>query len=81
MFSRLTVFVSFISLHVQQRMIKLNRGAATPELFDRYSKALDTAVTLATMQNVKPVPGKTLVICEVRERVGLSVGLVYGCGL
>lgn len=39
----------------------------TPELFEQYRAALDTAVKLATTHNVKPIRGSTVVFCDVSE--------------
>eukprot|EP01105_Mastigella_eilhardi_P019923 TRINITY_DN470_c0_g1_i2.p1 TRINITY_DN470_c0_g1~~TRINITY_DN470_c0_g1_i2.p1 ORF type:complete len:2366 (+),score=662.97 TRINITY_DN470_c0_g1_i2:216-7313(+) len=39
----------------------------TPDLFDKYRAALDTAVKLATSHNVKPIRGSTVVFCDVSQ--------------
>ena len=35
------------------------------QLVDRYRKALDTALKIATVHNVSPIKGTTLVYCNV----------------
>ncbi|XP_063952437.1 telomerase protein component 1-like isoform X2 [Lytechinus pictus] len=62
-------------------------------ILNRYRKALDTAVKIATSYNVKPIPGKTLLLCNVgssmetpcssakglgKKRTVLEVGILLG---
>ncbi|XP_030829174.1 telomerase protein component 1 [Strongylocentrotus purpuratus] len=62
-------------------------------ILNRYRKALDSAVKIATSYNVKPIPGKTLLLCHVgksmerpctsakglgKKRTVLEVGVLLG---
>ena len=38
-----------------------------PELLDQYSDALDESVRLATVHNLSPIYGRTVVLCNVKE--------------
>jgi len=35
-------------------------------LLERYRKALDRAVQLATIHNIQPIPGTTVILCDLR---------------
>jgi telomerase protein component 1 len=54
----------------------------TPELIQEYKAALDTSVKYATVHNVKPIRGSTLVLCSVSASMrngalsGRSIGRV-----
>ena len=37
----------------------------TQELLDRYKEALETAIKIATAENVKPISGHTVIFCDV----------------
>ncbi|XP_071492969.1 telomerase protein component 1-like [Diadema antillarum] len=62
-------------------------------MLNRYRKALDTAVKIATSYNVKPIPGKTVILCNVggsmekpctsarglgKKRTTMEVGILLG---
>lgn len=49
----------------------------TPDLFDKYREALDTAVKLATTHNVKPIRGSTVVFCDASKAMRVSILCFY----
>nr|XP_054750200.1 telomerase protein component 1-like [Lytechinus pictus] len=49
-------------------------------ILNRYRKALDTAVKIATSYNVKPIPGKTLLLCNVGSSMETPCSSAKGLG-
>ncbi|XP_039262627.2 telomerase protein component 1-like [Styela clava] len=56
--------VDFIRKQVHKKYGK--EFAYNQELINRYRKALDTAVRIATVSNVPPIQGHTVILCDVR---------------
>uniref|UniRef100_A0A7S4G7Z1 TROVE domain-containing protein n=1 Tax=Eutreptiella gymnastica TaxID=73025 RepID=A0A7S4G7Z1_9EUGL len=52
----------------------------TAELLEQYRSALDTAVKLATMHNIRPIHGSTIVMCNVSEAMEVSASGARGMG-
>ena len=49
-------------------------------LIQRYRKALDTAVKIATVYNVQPIKGKTIVLCDIGENMDVNCTAAKGLG-
>ncbi|XP_064601394.1 LOW QUALITY PROTEIN: telomerase protein component 1-like [Liolophura sinensis] len=50
------------------------------KLLGRYRKALDTAVKIATVYNVQPIKGRTLILCDVGSQMELPCTAARGLG-
>lgn len=51
-----------------------------PNLISRYRKALDTAVKLATVYNVQPIRGRTVILCDVGRNMKIPCTAAKGLG-
>lgn len=66
----------------RKKKVIIPANMPTPELIKQYKDALDTAVKFATVHNVKPIRGSTIVFCSVSDSMcsqalsGRSVGRV-----
>jgi len=49
-------------------------------LLERYHKALDRAVQLATIHNIDPIPGSTLILCDLRPAMQQPCASAKGLG-
>ena len=49
-------------------------------LIQRYRKALDTAVKIATTHNVQPIRGRTILLCDVGEHMDRPCSSAKGLG-
>lgn len=49
-------------------------------LLQRYRKALDTAVKIATVYNVQPIKGRTVIICSMDPRTQTPCSAARGLG-
>ncbi|CAG5115663.1 unnamed protein product, partial [Candidula unifasciata] len=49
-------------------------------LIQRYRKALDTAVKIATVHNVQPIKGRTLLLCEISSGMDRPCSSAKGIG-
>jgi len=49
-------------------------------LLERYHKALDRAVQLATIHNVQPIPGTTVILCDLRPTMQQPCTSAKGLG-
>ncbi|KAK3603040.1 hypothetical protein CHS0354_037788 [Potamilus streckersoni] len=49
-------------------------------LINRYLKALDTAVKIATTYNVQPIRGKTIILCDVGTNMDIPCTAARGLG-
>ena len=49
-------------------------------LIQRYRKALDTAVKIATVYNVQPIKGKTIVLCDIGLNMDVNCTSARGLG-
>jgi len=49
-------------------------------LLERYHKALDKAVQLATIHNVQPIPGTTVILCDLRPTMQQPCTSAKGLG-
>ncbi|KAK3095524.1 hypothetical protein FSP39_015646 [Pinctada imbricata] len=49
-------------------------------LISRYRKALDTAVKIATVYNVQPIKGRTIVLCDVGPNMEVNCTAARGLG-
>ena len=52
---------------VYHKKVKIPKCFPTEGLLNKYREALDTAVKLATVHNVKPIRGSTIVMCNVSK--------------
>ena len=50
------------------------------ELLERYRKALDRAVQLATIHNIQPIPGTTVILCDLRPSMHQPCSSAKGLG-
>ena len=49
-------------------------------LINRYRKALDTAVKLATVYNVQPIRGRTVILCDTGPNMDVPCTAARGLG-
>ena len=49
-------------------------------LIQRYRKALDTAVKIATVYNVQPIKGKSIVLCDIGLNMDVNCTSARGLG-
>ncbi len=49
-------------------------------LLDRYRKALDTAVKIATVHNIDPIPGTTVIFCNLGYHMNRPCTAAKGLG-
>ncbi|XP_053406458.1 telomerase protein component 1-like [Mercenaria mercenaria] len=67
----------------QRKMDKNKKPKETPfdsNLINRYRKALDTAVKLATVYNVQPIRGRTIILCDVGPNMKIPCTAARGLG-
>lgn len=50
------------------------------KLLGRYRKALDTAVKIATVYNVQPIKGRTVIFCDIGSQMELPCTAARGLG-
>ena len=60
---------------VQKELPKVDKG-----LLQRYRTALDNALKIATTYNVKPIPGSTLILCNVGSNMNRPCTSARGLG-
>ena len=51
-----------------------------PALLQRYRKALDCSVKIATQHNCRPIPGRTFVFCNLSEAMSQPCQAARGLG-
>ena len=49
-------------------------------LINRYRKALDTAVKIATVYNVQPIRGRTVILCDIGPNMQVPCTAARGLG-
>ncbi|XP_012935535.1 telomerase protein component 1 [Aplysia californica] len=49
-------------------------------LLQRYRKALDTAVKIATVHNVQPIKGRTILLCDISQKMNKPCSSARGLG-
>ena len=49
-------------------------------MIQRYRKALDTAVKIATVYNVQPIKGKSIVLCDIGLNMDVNCTSARGLG-
>ena len=49
-------------------------------LLSRYRKALDTAVKIATLHNVQPIRGTTVIFCDLSQHMNTPCTAARGLG-
>ena len=49
-------------------------------LIKRYRKALDTAVKIATVHNVQPIKGRTVIFCDIGKEMEIPCTAARGLG-
>ena len=49
-------------------------------LLERYHKALDRAIQLATIHNIQPIPGTTVILCDLRPTMQQPCTSAKGLG-
>ena len=50
------------------------------QLIERYKKAIDTAVKIATTYNVQPIKGRTIVLCDIGTQMFTNCSAARGLG-
>jgi len=68
-------WLSEVLLFICGREVPYNKG-----LLARYHKALDRAVQLATVHNIQPIPGTTVILCDVRPAMQQPCTSAKGLG-
>jgi len=73
--SRASCYLSEVLLFICGSEVPYNKA-----LLARYHKALDRAVQLATVHNVQPIPGTTVILCDLRPAMKQPCTSAKGLG-
>jgi len=68
------------NLPYPKKKVKIPKVFPTPDLIKKYRDALDTSVKLATVHNVKPIRGSTVVFCNVSHAMDANCKSARGLG-
>ena len=72
-------YVPWILL-IKYHFIIYRETAYDKGIINRYKKALDTAVKIATVYNVQPIRGRTIVLCDCSDQMRVNCTAAKGLG-